>query len=61
AIFNVLEMPVTQVPMGLDEQGLPLGVQVAAANHNDTLTIAVALELERACGGWTPPPRWPLF
>jgi len=51
----------TQVPMGLDERGLPLGVQVAAANHNDTLTIAVALELERACGGWTPPPRWPLF
>lgn len=60
AIFNVLEMPVTQVPMGLDRRGVPLGVQVAAKNRNDTLTIAVALELERAAGGWIPPPRLPL-
>lgn len=60
AIFNVLEMPVTQVPMGLDERHVPTGVQVAASNQRDTLTIAVALELERAIGGWTPPPRWPL-
>lgn len=60
AIFNVLEMPVSQVPMGLDERGVPLGVQVTAKNHGDTLTIAVALELERAVGGWTPPRRWPL-
>ncbi|AKV01050.1 Glutamyl-tRNA(Gln) amidotransferase subunit A [Labilithrix luteola] len=59
AIFNVMEMPVTQVPMGLDERGVPLGVQVAARRQADTLTIAVALELERAVGGWTPPPRWP--
>ncbi len=60
AIFNVLELPVTQVPMGLDERGVPLGVQIAASNQRDTLTIAAALELERAAGGWTPPPRWPL-
>jgi fatty acid amide hydrolase 2 len=60
AIFNVMEMPVTQVPMGLDERGVPLGVQVAAGNCHDTLTIAVALELERQVGGWTPPARWPL-
>jgi fatty acid amide hydrolase 2 len=56
AIFNVLELPVTAVPLGLDADGLPLGVQVAAAHHNDHLTIAVALELERAFGGWVPPP-----
>ncbi|MDF2698216.1 MAG: Glutamyl-tRNA(Gln) amidotransferase subunit [Labilithrix sp.] len=60
AIFNVMEMPVTQVPMGLDERGVPVGVQVAGANGQDTLTIAIALQLERAAGGWTPPPRWPL-
>lgn len=28
AIFNVLKVPVCQVPMGLDENGLPVGVQV---------------------------------
>jgi Asp-tRNA(Asn)/Glu-tRNA(Gln) amidotransferase A subunit family amidase len=59
-IFNVMEMPVTQVPMGLDERNIPLGVQVAATNKRDVLSIAVALELERAVGGWTPPPRFPL-
>lgn len=56
AILNVLELPVTQVPLGLNPAGLPLGVQVAAAPGNDHLTIAVALELERAFGGWVPPP-----
>lgn len=59
-IFNVLEMPVTQVPLGLDARGIPVGVQVAARNANDHLTIRVAEELERAIGGWVPPPRWPL-
>jgi fatty acid amide hydrolase 2 len=57
AIFNVLELPVTQVPMGLSRAGLPLGLQVVGANGNDHLTIAAALELERAHGGWVPPPR----
>jgi fatty acid amide hydrolase 2 len=55
AIFNVLELPVTQVPLGLDARGLPLGVQVAAAHGNDHLTIAVALALEKDLGGWVPP------
>lgn len=55
AIFNVLELPVTQVPAGLNAEGLPLGFQVVSAHGNDHVTIAVALELERALGGWTPP------
>jgi len=56
AILNVMELPVTQVPMGLDRRGLPLGVQVAGNHGRDHLTIAVALELEREFGGWVPPP-----
>lgn len=56
-IFNVLELAVTQVPLGLNRQGLPLGVQVAAAPGNDHVTIAVALALERQLGGWVPPWR----
>ena len=55
SLFNVLEMPVTQVPLGLGSRGLPLGVQVAATHGNDHLTIATAMELERLVGGWTPP------
>ena len=30
ALFNLLGLPVTQVPLGLNDAGLPLGVQVAA-------------------------------
>jgi fatty acid amide hydrolase 2 len=55
AIFNVLELPVTQVPLGLNSDGLPLGVQVVGAPGADHVTIAVALALEEAFGGWVPP------
>ncbi|MCC6214662.1 MAG: amidase [Polyangiaceae bacterium] len=54
-IMNVLELPSTQVPLGLDRAGLPLGVQVVGSHGQDHLTIAAACELERAMGGWVPP------
>jgi fatty acid amide hydrolase 2 len=56
AIWNVLQFPVTQVPLGLNARGLPLGVQVVAIEGNDHVTIAAALALEQAFGGWVPPP-----
>lgn len=55
AIFNVLGVPVTQVPLGLGSDGLPLGVQVVGGMFNDLLTIEVAKECEAALGGWIPP------
>jgi fatty acid amide hydrolase 2 len=55
AVFNLLGLPVTQVPLGLNADGLPLGVQVAAGRDHDHVSIAVAIELERAFGGWVPP------
>ncbi|HZZ97958.1 MAG TPA: amidase family protein [Jatrophihabitantaceae bacterium] len=55
AVFNLFGLPVTQVPMGLTDNGLPLGVQVVAAAGHDHVSIAVALELERAVGGWVDP------
>lgn len=55
AIINVMELPSTQVPLGLNEEGLPLGVQVVGIHGNDHKTIAVALELEKIFGGWVPP------
>jgi fatty acid amide hydrolase 2 len=55
ATFNLLGLPVTQVPLGLNHKGLPLGVQVAAADGYDHLTIAAALALEARFGGWVPP------
>ncbi len=55
AIFNAMELPVTQVPVGQDRGGLPLGVQVVGPRGRDYVPIAVAQYLERACGGWNPP------
>ena len=56
SIFNLTGVPVTEVPLGLTEAGLPVGVQVAAAHGADHLSIAIALELEAVFGGWVPPP-----
>ncbi|XP_011498813.1 PREDICTED: fatty-acid amide hydrolase 2-like [Ceratosolen solmsi marchali] len=47
AVFNVLKVPVCQIPMGLDKNGLPIGIQIVAAPNNDHLCIAVAKELEK--------------
>ena len=55
-VFNLTGLPVTQTPLGLNAEGLPLGVQVVAASGGDHRTIAVAQELERVFGGWAPPP-----
>ena len=56
AIFNVLGLPATAIPMGLaPREGVPVGIQAVAGRYHDRLTLAVALELEKAFGGWVPP------
>lgn len=54
-IFNATQLPVTSVPLGLNKDGIPLGIQIIAGNEQDHLTIAVALELHKKFGGWIPP------
>lgn len=55
AIFNAMGFPVTQCPVDLNYEGLPVGVQVVAGRGKDHLTLSVALELEKAFGGWKNP------
>ncbi len=55
AVFNLAAVPVAQIPLGLNARGLPLGVQAAAGPDRDHVAVAVALELERAFGGWVAP------
>jgi fatty acid amide hydrolase 2 len=59
AVFNLAGVPVTEVPLGLSQTGVPLGVQVAAGMDRDHVSIAVALELERTFGGWVAPTHAP--
>jgi fatty acid amide hydrolase 2 len=56
AIVNVMQLPATQVPLGLGRRGLPLGVQVVAGPARDHVSVAVAQFVERELGGWIPPP-----
>jgi fatty acid amide hydrolase 2 len=55
AVFNLAGTPVTEVPAGLDDRGLPLGVQVVGRPGADHVTVAVACALEGALGGWVDP------
>ena len=55
SILNLLSLPATQIPTGLAEDGLPLGVQIATAHLNDHLSLNMAVEVETLFGGWIPP------
>lgn len=55
SILNVLHLPATQVPMGLNADGLPLGIQIVATKNRDRHCLAVAEELDRQFGGWVAP------
>lgn len=55
-IINALGFPSTAVPMGLSKEGLPLSIQVVAAEDQDHLCLSVARMLEKGFGGWAPPP-----
>jgi aspartyl-tRNA(Asn)/glutamyl-tRNA(Gln) amidotransferase subunit A len=46
--FNLTRQPAIAVPVGLDEAGMPRGVQVAAALYRDDLAFRAARALERA-------------
>lgn len=54
-IVNAMDLPATAIPLGLNDDGLPLGVQAIAAHGQDHVAIATAIELERALGGWVFP------
>lgn len=55
AVWNAVRVPSTQVPLGLDPRGVPLGIQVGAMHGQDHRTMAVAIALEEAFGGWVRP------
>lgn len=57
ALTSTLQAPITQCPLGLTKDGLPVGMQIISKQLNDRLTIAVAEELEKVFGGWISPCR----
>ena len=45
--LNATGHPAVSVPMGLDDAGVPMGLQVVAPRHRDGLALGVAESLER--------------
>uniref|UniRef100_UPI0034DEFE61 amidase n=1 Tax=Streptomyces flavofungini TaxID=68200 RepID=UPI0034DEFE61 len=56
--FNLTQQPAASVPCGVDAEGLPIGVQLVAARHQDSLVLRAAHALYTAgAGGIAPPAR----
>lgn len=46
--FNLTQQPAATVPVGKDDQGLPVGMQLIAARHRDDLVLRAAHALYEA-------------
>jgi amidase len=57
--FSLTGQPAAVVPCGRDDDGMPIGVQVAARVGRDDVALALAGVLEAALGGWWRPPGVP--
>lgn len=51
-------LPSTIVPTGLDDEGLPIGVQIVGPEYGDLTTLGVAKGLENIGFRFTPPPGY---
>jgi amidase len=54
--YNLTGWPGTVVRCGASPEGLPIGVQVIARPWREDVSLALALLLESALGGWQKPP-----
>jgi amidase len=50
--FSLGGQPAAVVPFGRSDEGMPIGVQIAAGVGRDHVALALAAALERAGGGW---------
>ena len=54
--LNLTGFPGASVPVGVSNEGLPIGVQVIGRPFEDELVLAVAEAIEQARGPWLVPP-----
>jgi aspartyl-tRNA(Asn)/glutamyl-tRNA(Gln) amidotransferase subunit A len=55
--FNMTEQPAASVPFGLTKDGLPIGIQLVGARHNDALILRAAHAFEQKTGIMARPPE----
>lgn len=58
SLATLTGLPATAMPIGLSEEGLPVGMQIIGPYLEDRTTIAFAEAVERAFGGFVPPPGY---
>ena len=46
SIWNILGFPVTQIPIGMTKDNLPIGIQIISLHNHDHLSMKVAQLLE---------------
>ena len=51
-------LPATVIPTGLDDNGLPIGVQIIGPEYGDLVTIGIAQFLEQQGFSFSPPPGY---
>jgi amidase len=49
-VFNVTGSPVVVIPLGLTEEGLPIGIQVVGRRWHDMELLSVAEKLAEVAG-----------
>jgi len=54
-LHNLTGWPATVIRAGTSPEGLPIGVQIAAHYWREDVSLALAREIERRLGGFTPP------
>ncbi|MBA2949770.1 amidase [Streptomyces himalayensis] len=54
--FNLTQQPAASVPVGLDGSGLPVGLQIVAARHEDAVVLRAAHALYEAGAAGVAPP-----
>ena len=58
SLATLTGLPATAMPIGLSEEGLPVGMQIIGPYLEDRTTIAFAAAVEGAFGGFVPPPGY---
>lgn len=53
AAINPFEYPASSIPMGLNQKGLPLSVQMISGSNRDKINFELAFALEKKFGGWS--------
>jgi Asp-tRNA(Asn)/Glu-tRNA(Gln) amidotransferase A subunit family amidase len=54
--FNLLGLPALVIPLDVDEEGLPIGVQLVARPYEEELLLELAIRLEQVRGPFPVPP-----